>query len=83
MITLVDAQTHSAVRALIVKGIYMELMRFLEIAQELPDLLDQQMNILTSRGLHSLSNSERVAYDERKARILQLRAELERLRKAK
>jgi len=61
----------------------MEPMPFLQIAQELPDLLDQQMNILTSRGLDSLSNSERIAYDERRARILQLRAELERLRKAK
>lgn len=61
----------------------MEPMPFLQLVQELPDLLDQQMNILTRGSLDSLSSSERVAYNERKAKILELRAELERLRKVR
>jgi len=61
----------------------MDAVRLAQTAQELPDLLDQQMKVLVGRNLDLLSNSERSAYDERKGRILQLRRELERLRKAK
>jgi hypothetical protein len=57
--------------------------RLAQIARELPDLLDEQMNVLIGQSPDSLSNSERMAYEERKGRILQLCAELERLRNAK
>jgi hypothetical protein len=61
----------------------MDSARLAQIARELPDLLDEQMNVLIGQSLDSLSNSERIAFDKRKGRILQLCAELERLRKAK
>jgi hypothetical protein len=58
----------------------MDAARFAQIARQLPGLLDQQMRTLVGRNLDSLSESERVAYDQRKAKILQLRRELESLR---
>ncbi|HUB01087.1 MAG TPA: hypothetical protein VL983_00300 [Terriglobales bacterium] len=61
----------------------MDATRLAEIAQQLPDLLDEQMKALVGRNLALLSRSERSAYEQRKGRILQLRRELERLRKAK
>jgi len=61
----------------------MDAARLAQIARQLPDLLDRQMKALAGRNLDLLSNSERAAYDQRKGKILQLRRELEHLRKSK
>jgi len=55
--------------------------RLAKIARQLPDLLDRQMKALAGRNLDVLSDRERAAYDQRKGKILQLRRELEQLRK--
>jgi hypothetical protein len=82
-ITRPDAHSHQTVRELIVKRMYMDGTRLAQITQELPDLLDEQMDALSGRNLKLLSNDERAAYERRKRRILQLRSELERLRNTK
>jgi hypothetical protein len=61
----------------------MDVTRLTQLTRELPDLLEKQMQALAGRSLDLLSNSERVAYHERKEKILQLRMELEGLREAK
>jgi hypothetical protein len=61
----------------------MDVTRLTQLTRELPDLLEKQMQALAGRSLDLLSNSERVAYYERKEKILQLRMELEGLREAK
>jgi len=55
--------------------------RFEEIARELPELLSQQMHALVGRSLNDLTNDEKAAYGARKQRILELRSELDKLRK--
>jgi hypothetical protein len=59
----------------------MDVTRLTQLAQELPELLDEQMKALVGRNFNPLSDDERAAYDKRKEKILQLRGELERLRK--
>ena len=61
----------------------MDAKRFAQIAQELPDLLDQQMKTVVGRNGDSLSETERAAYEERKMKISELHKELDTLRKAK
>jgi hypothetical protein len=61
----------------------MDVTRLTQLARELPDLLEEQMQALAGRTLDLLSNSERAAYHERKEKILELRMELEGLREAK
>jgi hypothetical protein len=54
---------------------------FERIARELPDLLDQQVEAIVGRTFNELTSEERTAYEERRRKILELRAELEKLRK--
>jgi hypothetical protein len=57
--------------------------RFEEIARELPELLSQQMQVLVGRNFNDLSNDEKIAYEARRQKILELRSELDQLRKAR
>jgi hypothetical protein len=57
--------------------------KFERIARELPELLDRQLQALVGRRLSDFTRSEGAAYEDRKRKILQLRAQLEKLRKAR
>jgi len=59
----------------------MDASMFERIARELPDLLDQQVEAIVGRNFNDLTEEERTAYEERRRKILELRAELEKLRK--
>jgi len=61
----------------------MDATRFEQIARELPDLLDQQVEAILGRNFNDLTKEERAAYEDRRRRILVLRSELEELRKAR
>ena len=53
-----------------------------QIACELPRLLDQQVEAILGRSFSDLTKKEKTAYENRRRRILELRSELEALRKA-
>jgi hypothetical protein len=56
--------------------------RIKEIVRELPELLSQQMQALVGRRFHDLIADEKAAYEHRRQRIRELRAELDKIRKA-
>jgi signal transduction histidine kinase len=49
------------------------------IARELLDLLNQQVAAIAGRKFDDLSAEERLAYEKRRERILELRSEIEKL----
>jgi hypothetical protein len=61
----------------------MDPTRFEQIAKELPELLDRQVEAILGRNFNDLTKEERAAYEDRRRRILVLRSELEELRKAR
>ena len=61
----------------------MDAARFEQIAKELPELLDRQVEAILGRNFNDLTREERAAYEDRRRRILELRSELEELRKAR
>lgn len=53
--------------------------RVSEIAGQLCDLLDQQMNAITVRGSRDLTDVEGTGYEQRRTQISTLRSELKSL----
>ena len=54
---------------------------FERIAQDLVALFDQQMQAIVGRTFNDLTGDEMAAYEIRRRRILELRSQLESLRK--
>jgi hypothetical protein len=54
---------------------------FEQIARELIELLDQQVETIVGRNFNDLSQEEKVAYENRRRRILELQSALDRLQR--
>ncbi|MGB9234257.1 MAG: hypothetical protein WCC04_07565 [Terriglobales bacterium] len=60
----------------------MDATRLEQIARELPELLDRQVEAILGRNFRDFTENERTAYEERKRRILHLRTQLRKLGQA-
>lgn len=57
----------------------MDAARFDQIAHEVIQLLDEQMEALVDQKSRRFTSKEKTGYDERKRKILALRSELSRM----
>ena len=61
------------------KGLIMDTAAFDQVTHEICDLLDQQVAAIVGRNFNELTKDELDAYQNRRRRILELRAALEKL----